>query len=367
MTVGIDWQGNFIAVGGTNYYPFDIAYGNGIYVITASSDDSNAYTLTSSDGATWTVNTLSGIDNLSLIFFGGGKFIARTNTGQASSTNGVAWTNLTLPITVDPMEGESFGAGTYGEGKYVIPFLTPHIALTSTPKAIISSDGGTTWTTIDSPLIDDGYGQSFYYDGNFILSQPDYSPDYTILFISADGSTWARHDILAGIRDIAFNGTTYALLVRYDDSGIEKRRVYRTTNLLSDSGTWAYTQLSNDDSWTNIVYNHSQFTLIGAGTNLVATSTDAVTWTVRYSLEGGGQIRELTYSGSAFVGVGYNFETGIIYNSGIARTPDWIDIGDPPDEGDGTSEPSIEGATVLNIWVKDVDNVWKIATAKVHP
>src|SRR5690606_2153776 len=78
-----------------------ITYGNSRFVAVAFVSDGEKI-LSSNNGVTWTDRTSPFVGNFTNVLFGGGIFVAVTNTGQiATSSIGTTWTERTTPGVFD--------------------------------------------------------------------------------------------------------------------------------------------------------------------------------------------------------------------------------------------------------------------------
>jgi len=108
----------------------DIAYGNGIFVITATGTDTVLY---SSDGLTFTQATMPSSQDWIRVAYGQGKFIAIADTGAcAYSTDGQTWT-----------AGGTFSSGTY---KSLVYGNNRFLAVTESGTTLYSLDQAQNWT-----------------------------------------------------------------------------------------------------------------------------------------------------------------------------------------------------------------------------
>jgi hypothetical protein len=138
---------------------YALAFGNGTFVAVSYG---NAIAATSTDGITWTQRTLPANTTWSNIAYGGGTFVAVAyNTAiAATSADGITWTQRTLP-----MSAGWYGIA-YGNGVFVAVANGGTIAATSAD--------GITWTHRTLPANANWYGIA-YGDGTFVATVYNYS------------------------------------------------------------------------------------------------------------------------------------------------------------------------------------------------
>jgi hypothetical protein len=141
-TDGVNW---------TRYTPFTngpapkaITYGNGLFVVVASSGGNRV--ITSPDGISWTLRNASDNNSWQSVAYGNGKFVAVANTGTNRvmySTDGINWTGVNANL--------GSNAITFAEGKF-------------TTGTHYSTDGITWINTNISPIIPFGitYGNGIF-------------------------------------------------------------------------------------------------------------------------------------------------------------------------------------------------------------
>lgn len=209
---------------------YDVAYGNGTYVVVG---DAGAM-FTSPDGSQWTSRSSNGID-LGGVAFGNGVFVSVNLNGAVSvSSDGVAWSSGGTPISLFDFpgldflnnqfvlwrgtqvsvssDGKSWSApashtagtaignqasaikGTYGNGVYVIGGFS----------GVAYSANASTWTKAPLPTgrVDAiGFG-----NGRFVIQDAAKS-----VWTSTNGSNWTRATAFTtGVSSIAFGKGKFA-------------------------------------------------------------------------------------------------------------------------------------------------------------
>jgi hypothetical protein len=126
-TNGVNWKTNFVNFftgGSGNDSQNLLSFGNGIFLFLSGSVNG---ILTSPDGVSWQTNSFPYGEPYSIgtVAFGNGEFILTTTTGVATSVDGVSWVNHDLTGSVLGPEQEIFGGFSwlnslvYGNGIFV--------------------------------------------------------------------------------------------------------------------------------------------------------------------------------------------------------------------------------------------------------
>jgi hypothetical protein len=155
-----------------------VKWGNGVFV--ALTDGGVA--ATSPDGVNWTARGSIGSTVVTVMAFGGGKFIALRGTSTLcySSPDGITWTARNLPASVD------WGSLAYGGGTWV--------AIGTNTTSVATSPDGITWTSRVLPgatiASTDIVGYAF---GQFFAGANG-TTGFTF-YTSPDGITWAGKTI----------------------------------------------------------------------------------------------------------------------------------------------------------------------------
>lgn len=175
---GIDWISRSFP---TPVYAMDIVYGNEVYV-GKQYNSSNTY-LTSTDATNWTARTYNTLAGWSKIRFLNGKFfLSTTSYNVISSTDGINWNALSLPIN-----NGIWSDIAYGNGTYVM------IQAGGSRENYVTSTNGTSWTTrtFSSPYSQFGSAGIIFANGKFVI----YNDDTTTILISDDGISWTQRSI----------------------------------------------------------------------------------------------------------------------------------------------------------------------------
>lgn len=234
------WQGV-----STSSYFRGLAFGNNIFVGMSSN---NSY---STDGINWTNGSFLGTE---YVTFGNGLFVSvgyATVSGVPTSfiytsVNGINWTSRT------PSEAMWFQDISYGNGLYV------SVARFGTNRIMTSPDG-ITWTSRTTSINPNFTGIAY---GNGIwVAVCESSPGGTT-FTSYDGLNWDEQSTSFGSSTIHFADGKFTTGSRYSIDGL----------------TWI--SVTIPFSPEDITYGNGYFVAVNdSGTNRIAYSTNAITWT----------------------------------------------------------------------------------------
>lgn len=238
--------------------PLRMTYADGTYVIGGSGA---FYLVTSTDGATWTARTVTGLGantTLYTVTYGGGLFMGCGigNFGIfITSTDAVTWTVRSIDVwgTLSYVY-----AATYGNNLYVACGQAGRLATsTDTITWTLRSVNGTnnlfsvTYSATDDLYVCTG-------SGGFIST-------------STDAITWTRRTsgLIANMLYSIYANNIYMV------SGASG---YLATS--TDAITWTARTVGTITNYNQIAYGNNIFMLAG-GNSSTPTSTDGITWTVR--------------------------------------------------------------------------------------
>jgi hypothetical protein len=174
---GITWTARTTPLSGTAYNA--IAYGNGVFVASATSYPSPNGVITSPDGVNWTARTTPAGDWRGLTF-ANGLFVAvspgATGSRVMTSPDGITWTSRTAAAA------NSWYSVVYGNGLYVA------VSITGTGNRVMTSPDGITWTSRTSAADNQWYDVTFA-DGRFIAVAQ--SGTGNRVMTSTDGINWS--------------------------------------------------------------------------------------------------------------------------------------------------------------------------------
>lgn len=294
----------------------DVAYGNGTFVAIAESTSGSALrSLSSNGGATWSLGTLAGA-GARCIAYGGTRFVAVEGnfSNQVSySTNGVTWTNATLPAN-DDSSNSNWVDIAYGNNRFV--------AIAENSAMAAYSLDGITWVKSNLPAITEwdslNYGQGLFYAtslGDIAASSEDgvvwttRSATYSTLSITSTAK-----DTNAGFAartlpnsgfwtDVLHDGTQF-IAVGHDNGTLPEAYGARST----DGENWTAITLplvSSQYEYSAIAYNGTnQYIALINNTRHIATSSNGSTWTGTVNaIPQSGQWADLTFGNGRYVAV----------------------------------------------------------------
>ena len=230
-----------------------IAYGNGKFVAVSNGSFN---LLHSNDGITWETVTV-GSYGLSDVIYADGKFVAvgaqysgaDLITNVEVSTDGINWTRYN-PFT----NGIAPKAITYGNGLFVV------VGNLGSNRLMTSPDG-ITWT-LRSVLGNDDNWQSIAFGNNLFVAIANSGDNKTMY--SSDGINWTAVAANLGSNAITFGEGKFTTGTNYSTDGI----------------TWIGTTISPILPY-GITYGNGIFVVVGqAGTDRIAISEDATSWTI---------------------------------------------------------------------------------------
>lgn len=269
-TDGINW--NQVTVDASLFTFTDIAYGNDVFIGTASNpktDPASRGIVRSTDGITWTRPATAPTDTCVSVKYGNGIWVALVVTADykcaISSDNGLTWTTTANIPQLNLAQYLSYGNGYF-------------IAVTSSGQ-IAYSTNGTAWTLVSNPP-----------SGQWI--------------------------------DVAFGNNCFVAIDQFSN-------VARSTNAKDWTLVKAYTQ-SPSINMNAVIFANGRFCTIG--TNYFAWSIDGYAW-ISYSLGFSNSWSNLAYGNGVFVGtgtIGYNLYSydvsSVIYGSGLYSDPNSIGV-----------------------------------------
>lgn len=213
-TDGISWTSNTIS-SYISLYSGDAVYGNDKFVsvsyLNASSPSEIFSSYYSTDGISWTNNSSLTRSYYTSLAYGNNIFVAvsfgdydtfnRTNLG-ARSTDGITWSEITLP-------------GSMGQYRwYSVEYMNNEFFATNTDGYMARSTNGISWT-LYQPNIEtfggyDVLSDSIAYGNNTYVAMPVYNP--SLAYSSTDAVNWQTEDSLgAGSRflSLVYNNNTF--------------------------------------------------------------------------------------------------------------------------------------------------------------
>jgi hypothetical protein len=262
-----------------------VAYGNGIFVAVAESNEVNGV-MTSPDGITWTQRVPATNQYWSDVTFGNGIFVAVKIDGVLSaqvmtSSDGITWTSRTSA------RANSWRDVTYGNGLFVA------VADGGFGDRVMTSPNGITWTWRTSAADNTWYGVTY---GNGIFVAVASSGSNRVM-TSPDGITWTARTAAAANQWLS---VTYGegVFVAVSTDGVNP--VMTSPNGIN----WTSRSAVGSNEWRDVTYGNGLFVAVassGSGTR-VMTSPDGITWTPDNAAAANAW-RSVTYGNGIFVAV----------------------------------------------------------------
>ena len=227
-----------------------ICYGNGKFVAVDSDNNVAAY---STDGIAWTQITMPIGAAWTSVCYGNDKFVAVSGDSNvaAYSTDGITWTQTTLPTDA------SWASVCYGMDKFV--------AVDSGSNVAAYSTDGIAWTQIVPPT--EGSWMSVCYgNGKFVAVDVLNG----IAIYSTDGITWTQitMPIKAVWASVCYGNGKFVTIAH--ESNIA---AYST-----DGINWTQTTLPASKEWYSVCYGDGKFVAVALNSDIAAYSTDGITW-----------------------------------------------------------------------------------------
>ncbi len=359
-----------------------VAHGGGAFVAVGAG---GVIVSSENGGATWSTRTSNTVYDLLSVAYGSSRFVAVGYGGTVlTSSDGQSWTKLTPALTTQYLAGVAYdpssgfvAVGNAGavltssdgsawtlqsssipvsgstEVRGVAARSGTFVALDSEHDAIVSTTGGTSWTTyaVADDLSASG-GEGICAAGGSFFAMSDAG-----ISSSPDGVSWTRVLTLrANFYGMAYGASNYVLvghgvIFSSPDGAVWTSRFagnpyLRATDMVSSvvyaNGMFVAVSghgiLASTDgaSWTTVGPAPSQYggvVAYGAGRGFVVasagnpariwTSPDGVTWTEQTEAAITTSIWGITWGPSTFVAVGGSSGPAIYTNATPASTPAW--------------------------------------------
>jgi hypothetical protein len=285
-TDGVTWTKQTIA-GNDGWY--SIAYGNGQFVAVATS---STRVMTSPDGINWTIRTGAVNSNWTSLTYGkpegsNGLFVAVANLGTGgqvmTSPDGITWTVRTAAAT-NQWSSVTFGkpAGTGGL----------FVAVAATGGGIMTSPDGIIWTSRTAPEAlqwqSVTYGNPQGTNGLFVAVSGSTTSTPNGVITSPDGITWTSRKAASAKlwRSVAYGGGFF-VATAYDGTGDQA--------MTSPDGiNWTTRSTPGSGSWWGLAYGPDMFVSIGISSGIMTSG--AVVPTLR--IAGNFSVDSKTYDGT---------------------------------------------------------------------
>ena len=301
------------------------------------------------------------------MLYANGKYISVGGNGIEYSENGISWVQTNAAQV-------SWYSVAYGNGKYVTVVLNSN-------KAAYSSDG-ITWTETTLPKSAYWYTVA-YCNGVFVAGNSNGE-----IARSTDGMTWESsvNDIGSAVRTIFSSNDKFIALsdtgvqdVRYSTDGITwseasgtstssaafgaygngryvalRKNSTQYANYYSDDGiTWtAGNTISGMSECSGVCYGNGKFVAISENSNIVAYSSDGITWAT--TTMPNSNYTAIAFDGSKFIAAktDYNYKGAAFSFDGITWT-EGVPFFDYPNGTDITEQVK----DVLNFTPEDIETV----------
>jgi hypothetical protein len=259
-----------------NAFWSSVAFGAGVFVAVAGS---TATAATSTDGITWTQRSLPATSTWQSVCFGGGLFVALTSSDSvaATSPDGITWTLRNLPSS------QNWHGVTYGGGLFVALAYSSAIAATS--------PDGITWTQRSLPVSSTWYAVT-YGGGQFVAL----ANSSTVAATSPDGITWTQRVNSVGAS--GWQSVTYGagLFV-----AVAQSVAFAATS--PDGITWTSRTLPATANWNSVTYSGSQFAAVASAGTSAAVSTDGMSWGTIKALPVSASWQSVAYGAGVFAAI----------------------------------------------------------------
>lgn len=313
---GVNWTTRTLAVPSSRWV--NVAFGNGVFVISMSSSTYGVQT--STDGATWTPRAPLAASAVQVIAFIGGLFVTNSTVGlMTTSPDGTNWTaqqagttacsshlalfasNGTYHIACLPVSANSFvrsdnalswgfigaSAGVLSGGQFNYngtKYFFNNAVGSATQAALCLSSNGTSWWQAMMPTADI-WTSSTYFAGLYVVRGS------SSLYTSPDAVSWtARTAIGSYAGPFCIAGPKLFAL-----SGAANANFTASTNGTSFvPGTFAAL-----NSCVNVVYGNGTY-LAHDQTSVVNTSLDGVSWVSRPTAFAG-TITKIVFASGYFI------------------------------------------------------------------
>ncbi len=231
-----------------------VCYGNDKFVAIAYNSNVFAY---STDGITWTQGTMPITYYWYSVCYGNGKYVAIANNYNvfAYSTDGITWTRGTMP------SNKEWSSVCYGNDKFVAISGEANVS-----NIFAYSTDGITWTQGTMPS--EQHWTSLCY-GNDKFVAIAYNSN--VFAYSSDGITWTQGTMPSSQRwsTVCYGNNKFVAIV-YNSN------IFAYS---SDGINWTQGTMPSEQHWTSLCYGNGKFVAIAKNTNAFAYSSDGITWT----------------------------------------------------------------------------------------
>jgi hypothetical protein len=224
------------------------AYEGSVFSFSAISSNLSAV---STNGIQWTQSSLP-LGFWQSVAHGENAVVALgQNVPAAYSTNGLTWTLHSLPVT------GNWDFVAYGDGKFV--------SLNSPSSSGVYSTNGTTWIEFTLPATA-SWRSGTYGDGKFVAV----AIGSDIAAYSTNGVTWTQTTMPASQswQSVAYGNDGFVAIAQNTSDA-----AYSTNGI-----TWTQSTLPESTSWSSVAYLNGKFVAVASFSNIAAHSTNGITW-----------------------------------------------------------------------------------------
>ena len=263
---GLSWS----SPGNSGVDAWDIAFGDGVWVVVGDDGTNGKIAYSNDDGATWTAATGVSSDLVRSIVYDKttGFFVAAGGDLLNSTDDGATWTVRNSMSGV--VNGAVYGLSvdqTRGIIIAPVPFYFGGV-ISGSPGEFWSTDGGMTWSGGAGWGIPTSYTQASASDdsglfvGANVLNGDIYS--------SADGHSWSFQARLGiGLYDVLFDPKAAAWMVCGDNGA-----VYTSTDLATWTPYNAFGGTTTQTLWAMATDANGQIVVVGEGGTILITSAN---------------------------------------------------------------------------------------------
>ena len=271
------------------------AYGNGVYVVLQSGNPTLNY---STDGINWSNATLPSTETYYAVIYGNGRFIAAAVSGvTAYSVNGITWTaggsiasggswglsyangkiisvgnNNRFASTVDGVTWASSLLPGVASLWSTVAFGAGMIVASGNRNDFAYSNDGINWTAKTFPSAG-AVNEIIFANGKFVAS----SQNGNTYFYSTDGINWTTVNIpSAGAGQsafLAYGAGRFVSVTRSNGNAVHS----------TDGINWTAIKLPDVSSgvpgtWSSVIYDGISFLAFAYSSKVIARSVDGITW-----------------------------------------------------------------------------------------
>ena len=230
-----------------------VCYGNGKYVAVVYNSTTMAY---STDGISWTEGTMPISRQWFSVCYGNDKFVAvalGTNI-MAYSTDGISWTQGTILSS-----SRTWRSVCYGNDKYIA------VAYDTTTMAY--STDGISWTQGNMP-ISQQWSSVCYGNDKFVAIANNST---TTMAYSTDGISWTEGTMP---RNRQWFSVCYG-----NDKFVAVASPSTTMAYSTDGISWTEGTMPSSQRWQSVCYGNGKYVAVVRNSNIYGYSTDGINWT----------------------------------------------------------------------------------------